>query len=104
MQGLIKLAAWMAPIFLLALVIILSRLDKQSAEYDTDAARFDREFSYQQADFSDKKAFWQEEAKDAANRLEMAKTKQAKAEGNVSQHTDILEQTLKEMDREEREK
>ena len=95
MQGLIKLAAWMAPAFLLALLIVLARLDQNDAQLDAETARFDRQFAQQQIDFSNKNEFWQDEADDASERLQMAQAEQAKATGKVNQQVDIIEQTLK---------
>ena len=104
MQGLIKLAAWMAPAFLLALLIVLARLDKNDAQLDAETARFDRQFFKQQLDFSTENEFWQNEVDDAAHRLQVAQAEQAKAKGKANQQVDIIEKTLKEMDEKEGEK
>jgi len=98
MQNLIKLAVWAAPAFVLALILILGRLDKQNAEFDVDAARFDREFSMQQIDFTKKNEFWQEEKTEADKRLKIAREKLDQASGKVAQQLDILEQNLNKMD------
>ena len=92
----------MAPAFLLALLIVLARLDQNDTQLDTEAARFDRQFARQQIDILEKNEFWQKEADDAAHRLQVALAEQAKATGKVNQQVDIIEKTLKEMAEKER--
>jgi len=104
MQNLIKLAVWAAPAFVLALILILGRLDKQEAKFDVDAARFDRQFANQQLDFAKKNEFWQQEKKEADKRLAIARGKQDQASGKVAQQLDFLEKNLKKMDEKKEEK
>ena len=103
MQNLIKLAMWMAPAFLLALVIILGRIDHNNAQMDVETAAFDQQFTHQQSVLSEEnndKQFWQQEEAKAAKRQKDALGKKVMAEGKVSQQTDILERTLRGMDKE----
>ena len=102
MQNLIKLAAWIAPAFLLALIIILGRLDRNNAQQDVDTAQFNKEFAHQQVVLSLKndKKFWIEERKKAEEKIKVAEKKKAMADGKVSQQIDIIEKTLKGMDKE----
>ncbi len=105
MQNLIKLAMWMAPAFLLALLIILGRIDHNNAQQDVETAAFDKQFAQQQANLStknDDKQFWLKEKKEAAKRQKDALDKKVMAEGKVSQQTDILEKTLGNFEKEDR--
>jgi len=101
MQNLIKLAAWIAPAFLLALLLILGRLDKHNSKMDVETAQFDKEFAHQQSVSSkknDDKKFWIEEQKNAEEQIKIAAKKKSRADGKVSQQTYILEKALKEME------
>ncbi len=101
MQNLIKLAMWIAPAFLLALLLILGRLDKHNSKMDVETAQFDQEFAHQQSVLSiknDNKEFWTEAQKKAEEQIQIAAKEKARADGKVSQQTDILEKTLKEME------
>jgi len=105
MQNLIKLAMWMAPAFLLALVIILGRIDRNNAQMDVETAAFDQQFSHQQSALSEEnndKKFWLQEEAKAAKRQKDALDKKVSAEGKVSQQTDILEKTLDNFKKEDR--
>ena len=101
MQNLIKLAAWIAPAFLLALVIILGRIDHNDAQMDVETAQFDQEFAHQQSVLSiknDDKEFWTEAQKKAEKQIQVATKEKSRAGGKVSQQFDILEKTLKQME------
>ena len=101
MQNLIKLAAWIAPAFLLALLLILGRLDKHNSKMDVETAQFDKEFAYQlsvSSKINADKKFWIEEQENAEEQIKIAAKEKARAGGKVSQQFDILEKTLKEME------
>jgi len=66
------------------------------------AARFDRQFSQQLSDFTDKEDFWFKEKEDADHRLETAENELALAKGKVSQQTEILEKELQRIKEEKR--
>lgn len=104
MQNLIKLAVWMAPVLFLILLIIMGRLDKNAAQMEVETATFDRQFAHEEivlADTDEDKKFWQKELAEAAKREKEAAKKLAKAEGKVIKDTEMIEKTLKKMDKEQ---
>jgi len=104
MQNLLRMLIWMAPAFILALLLILGRLDRHNAQMDVETAAFDRQFAHEEAVLSSKnddKKFWKNEQKKAEKQLKIAEEQKIKADGKVSQQVDILEKTLKEMDEKE---